>query len=150
MLTGSSRSPAAAHLPRGLGIGRGADPDAATRERADTRVMDVSLTDPDRLLCRLDAWPFLRIERRGVRVVLYGGDRDEPIGTVDARTGTLTVEVRPDLRGPLLECHPELQLANGGVRLEVTDAERRVAAESLVRWRIGLERFAPQWREASP
>jgi hypothetical protein len=112
--------------------------------------MDATFTDPGRLLRRLDALPFLRIERRGVRAVLYGADRDQRIGTVDVSTGTLTVDVGPDLRGPLLERHPELRLANGGVRLDVTDAARRVAAEDLVRWRIGLERFGPQWREASP
>src|SRR4051794_8182385 len=98
--------------------------------------MDASLTDDaGRLLRRLDAWPFLRVERRGVRAVLYGDDRDEPIGAVDVRTGPLTVPVPSDLRGPLLAGHPELQIANGGVRLEVTDAQRRVAAEALVRWR---------------
>ena len=112
--------------------------------------MDVSLTDPGRLLRRLEDWPFLRIERRGVRAVLYEGDRDQPIGTVDLCTGTLTLEVRTDLRGTLLERHPQLQLTRSGVRLDVTDAQRCVTAEDLVRWRIGLERFAPQLREASP
>jgi hypothetical protein len=144
------KGPLFAAPPPGPGIGRGGDTDAAARARVETRVMDASLTDPGRLLCRLDAWPLLRVERRGAHAVLYGGDRGLPIGTVDVRTGTLTVPVRSDLRGPLLASHPELEVANGGVRLEVTDAERRVAAEALVRWRIGLERFAPQEREASP
>ena len=111
---------------------------------------DAALMDPGGLLRRLGAWAFLRVERRGMRAVLFAGDRDRPVGTVDLRTGTLTVDVGPDLVGPLLESHPELQATGGGVRLDVTDAERRAVGEAVVRWRIGLECFAPQWREASP
>jgi hypothetical protein len=111
---------------------------------------DACLTDPSRLLRRLDASPYVRVDRRGVHAVLYGYDRDQPIGTVDVRTGTLTVDVPPDLLGQLLESHPGLQVTSGGVRLDVTDDERGRAAEALVRRRIDLERFGPQWREASP
>jgi hypothetical protein len=113
-------------------------------------IADSALAEVHQLLRRLEAWPFLRIERRGMRAMLYGGDRDQAIGTVDVRTGVLTVAVRPEAVGALLERHPQLELVSAGVRLEVTDAERRVVAEAVLRWRIGLERFAPQMREASP
>jgi hypothetical protein len=111
---------------------------------------DGALPDPALLLRRLGAWPFLRIERHGVRAVLHGGDRDRVIGSVDVRTGTLTVDVGRGAIGPLVARHPEVEVVGGGVRLAVTDARRRAAAEALVRWRIDLERFAPQGREASP
>jgi hypothetical protein len=106
--------------------------------------------EPRLLLARLGDWPFLRIERHGERAVLHGGDRDRVIGTVDVRTGTLTVVAGPELVGPLAARHPDLEVTGRGVRLAVTDARRRAAAEALVRWRIDLERFAPQRREASP
>jgi hypothetical protein len=117
---------------------------------ADRAIADRAPAEPRRLLGRLDAWPFLRIERRGMRAVLYGGDRDQVIGTMDVRTGVLMVDVRPDAVGRLLGCHPQLQGVAGGVRLDVTDAGRGALAEGLLRWRLGLERFAPQLREASP
>jgi hypothetical protein len=111
---------------------------------------DGSLAEPRRLLRRLDSWPFVRIERRGVRAVLYGGVGDRVIGTLDVRTGMLTADLGPDLSRQLLENHPQLQGTSRGVCLGVTDAASRMAAEALVRWRIDVERFAPQWREASP
>jgi hypothetical protein len=111
---------------------------------------DGSPAESSRLLRRLDAWPFLRIERRGQRAVLYGSVRHQVIGTLDLRTGTLTADVGPDLSRELRESHPRLQVTRRGVRLDVTDAGSRMAAEALVRWRVDLERFAPQWREASP
>ena len=111
---------------------------------------DGSLAESSRLLRRLDAWPFLRIERHGRHALLYGGHRDRPIGTVDVRSGMLTVDVAPDLVGSVLERHPRLRVTDGGLRLGVTDAESRAAAEALVRWRIGLDRFASQLRAASP
>ena len=109
-----------------------------------------SLDEPTRLLAHLAAWPFLRIEQRGANAALYFSPRHQAIGTVDVRTGTLTVDVGRDAVGPLLERHPQLQVTGGGVRLDVTEAEAAPAAEALIRWRVDLERFAPQLRDASP
>jgi hypothetical protein len=101
------------------------------------------------LLARLEAWPFLRIEQRGTDAALYFGAGEQAIGLMDARTGMLTVHVGPEVIAPLLERHPQLQPAAGGVRLRATGAGR-AAAEALLRWRIDLERFAPQLHNASP
>jgi hypothetical protein len=100
------------------------------------------------LVARLEAWPFLRIQRRGTEVALCFGN--QTIGTVDIRSGVLTVYVGGDLSSGLLERHPRLQVGVGGVRLNVTDAEGLHAAEALLRWRMDVGRFAPQWRDASP
>jgi hypothetical protein len=109
-----------------------------------------SPAEPGRLLRRLDASPFIRVERRGRRAVLHVSDRDRVIGALDLWTGTLTAVVAPDLSRQLLAHDPRLQVTRRGVRVDVTDAGSRMAAEALVRWRVDLERFAPQWREASP
>jgi hypothetical protein len=104
---------------------------------------------PDPWLARLEAWPFLRIERRGGAAVLYFCDGGRAIGTIDVRTGMLTVDVDPALVGPLLARDAQLHAAPGGVRLRAAGAGRS-AAEALLRWRIDLERYAPQLRDASP
>jgi|tagenome__1003787_1003787.scaffolds.fasta_scaffold19406928_1 hypothetical protein len=110
----------------------------------------VAPAEASRLLSRLDTWPFVRIERRGLCAVVYGGDCDQVVATLDLRSCVLTADVAGELRRRLLDHHPRLQPTGHGVRLHVTDAEDRLAAEALLRWQIDLERFAPQWREASP
>jgi hypothetical protein len=82
--------------------------------------------------------------------VLHGASSGEVIGEVDVRTGTLTVIAGAQDVGALLTSHPRLRVTDGGVRLDVTDAGSFLAAKALVRWRLGLERFAPQVRDASP
>jgi hypothetical protein len=108
-----------------------------------------SPAEPSRLLDRLDAWPFLRIEHRGAVATLYFCDGDQAIGTIDGRTGMLTVHADREVIAPLLERHPDLQASTCGVRVRATGAGY-IAAEALLRWRIDLERFAPQLRDASP
>jgi hypothetical protein len=90
------------------------------------------VTEARRLLRDLGSWPFLRIERRGPRALLYGAVAGDRFATLDLSTGALTVD--PDM----------------GVGVDVVDAESRRAAEALIRRRVDLERFAPQLREASP
>jgi hypothetical protein len=101
------------------------------------------------LLAGLEASPSLRVEQRGPVAALYVRHRDEAIGTVDVRSGMLTVAVDHDLVAPLLDRHPQLQVTAGGVRLHATGAGRQTA-EALVRWRMEVERFGPQLRSASP
>jgi hypothetical protein len=50
----------------------------------------------------------------------------------------------------ILERDPLLRRTTDGVSVHVTDSESRTAAGTLLRWRIDLERFAPQLRDASP
>jgi hypothetical protein len=100
-------------------------------------------------MAHLEASPFLRIEQRGPRAALYVRSAQKAIGAVDLRSGMVSVEVDRELVAPLLERHPQLQTTTGGVRLSATGAGA-VHAEALIRWRIDLELFAPQLRDASP
>jgi hypothetical protein len=93
-----------------------------------------SPSEARRLLRCLEMWPFLRIERRGLRAFLYGAVGGGLIGTLDLRAGTLRADVGPDL----------------AVRVDLADAASRNAAEALLRRRVDRERFGPQQRMASP
>jgi hypothetical protein len=94
--------------------GRGAETTAAARH----------------LLASFASWPFLRVERRGARALLYGAVRGDLFATLDLSTGALAVD--------------------GGARLDVLDGVSRHRAEALVRRHLACERFAPQLRVASP
>lgn len=50
----------------------------------------------------------------------------------------------------LLRGHREPRSPDGGVRLDVIDADSRRTAMELLRWRIDVERFASRYRNASP
>jgi hypothetical protein len=90
------------------------------------------------------------VDRRHGDAALRSGLRDGPIARLNLRTGALTVFVNADMVRSLVETQPMLRLTRDGVRLDVIDAESRRTGERLIRWRIGLERFGPQMREASP
>lgn len=104
--------------------------------------------DVQELLHHLDSWPYLHVERRTDCAILRM--RDLVVGTLNLVTHALSVNVPPDAVGPMLEGEPPLRRTTGGVSVQVTDIESRTAAETLVRRRIDLERFAWQLRAASP
>jgi hypothetical protein len=102
------------------------------------------------LLRRLDSWPYLRTELRGDRVTLRMRNGDAVLGTLNIETRALTANVPAGMVGLLLADRPRLRGTNDGVSVHVTDVDSRRAAEALLRWRIELERFAPQLRNAAP
>ena len=102
----------------------------------------------EELLHHLDSWPYLHIERRTDCAILRM--RDLVVGTLNLVTHALSVNVPADAVGPMLEDDPRLRRTTGGVSVHVTDVESRTAAETLVRRRVDLERFAWQLRAASP
>jgi hypothetical protein len=102
------------------------------------------------LVRRLRRWPFVRVEERGALVAVRSGVRDERVARVDLLTRTLTVYARPDRKRALLDDEPLLRPVPGGVRLTVTDDTARRAAERALRWRVDMERYLPQMRQASP
>jgi hypothetical protein len=102
----------------------------------------------EELLHHLDSWPYLHIERWTDCAILRM--RDLVVGTLNLVVHALSVNVSPDAVGPILERDPLLRRTADGVSVHVTDSESRTAAEALLRWRIDLERFAPQLRDASP
>ncbi|HWI74991.1 MAG TPA: hypothetical protein VNT55_23720 [Baekduia sp.] len=102
------------------------------------------------LIRRVRQWPFLRVDLRGDDAALHSGLRDALVARLDLLTGALTVFVAADLARPLVATEPLLRLGRGGVDLAVVDDDSRRAAERLIRWRIDLERFGVQLREASP
>jgi hypothetical protein len=108
------------------------------------------LGDAWALLRRVALWPSVRVDVRGDDAAVHSGAGDACIARLNLRTGALTAFVRPDLVGALVEAQPGVQLTRDGVRLNVSDQGSRTAAERLMRWRIDLERFGPQLREASP
>jgi hypothetical protein len=102
----------------------------------------------EELLHHLDSWPYLHIERRTDCAILRM--RDLVVGTLNLVMHALSVNVSPDAVGPILERDPRLRRTTDGVSVHVTDSESRTAAETLLRWRVDLERFAWQLRDASP
>ena len=104
--------------------------------------------DVQELLHHLDSWPYLHVERRTDCAILRM--RDLVIGTLNLVTHALSVNLPPDAVGPMLEGDPPLRRTTGAVSVQVTDIQSRTAAETLVRRRVDLERFAWQLRAASP
>jgi hypothetical protein len=102
----------------------------------------------EQLLHHLDSWPYLRIERRTDCAILRM--HDLVVGTLNLGMHALSVDAPPGAVGPRLESDPLLRRTTDGVGVRVTDSESRAAAEKLLRWRVDLERFAPQLRAASP
>jgi hypothetical protein len=79
-------------------------------------------------------------------------DRVAAVGLarLDLRTAALVVDVPSDLAGGLRHLGPLPRPRHGAVRLDVTGDDDRRAAIALLRWRSEVERFASQYRNASP
>jgi hypothetical protein len=86
----------------------------------------------DALLDRLDRWPYVRVQRRGDVAIVRSRAADAPIGRLDLRTGVLDVEACP------VRCDSIL----------LRDADSLAAAEALLRWRLDLDFYAGQERDA--
>jgi hypothetical protein len=114
----------------------------------DTHVDTQYPGEVEELLHHLDSWPYLHVERRPDCAILRV--HDLVVGTLSLVMHALSVNVPPDAVGPRLESHPLLRRTTDGVSVHVTDIESRTAAETLLRWRVDLERFAPQLGVASP
>jgi hypothetical protein len=102
----------------------------------------------EELLHHLDSWPYLHIERRTDCAILRM--HDLVVGTLNLVMHALSVNVPPDAVAAKLASDPLLRRTTDGVRVHVTDIESRTAGETLLRWRVDLERFAPQLGVASP
>jgi hypothetical protein len=106
--------------------------------------------EPDELVRCLACWPYLRVEAAADRVTFRSVVGDAVVATLDRLTSALTVGVSPALVPSLLAAHPQLQATDRGVRVAITDAAGRRAAEALIGWLLDVVRFAPQLRDASP
>jgi hypothetical protein len=95
-------------------------------------------------------WPSARVEVQGACTTIHSGVRDLRIARLDLGTGGLTVFIDADLAGQLVRSEPRVRATRDGVRLDIHDADSRAAGERVLRWRIDLERFGPQLRDASP
>lgn len=102
----------------------------------------------EELLHHLDSWPYLHVERRPDCAILRV--HDLVVGTLNLVMHALSVNVPPDAVGPRLANDQLLRRTTDGVSVHVTGIESRAAAETLLRWRVDLERFAPQLGVASP
>ncbi|HEY6762153.1 MAG TPA: hypothetical protein VI318_21825 [Baekduia sp.] len=109
-----------------------------------------TLVEAVELVRRVRMWPFVRVTIEADSAALHSGVRDTFIARLDLRTGGLTAYVAGDQGRPLVAAEPLARSTRNGVRIEVVDAESRRAGERLIRWRIDLERFGVQFREASP
>jgi hypothetical protein len=106
--------------------------------------------DAEALLRRVGASPYVRVERRGERATIAMAAHGERIAALDLATGALTVFVAAALAGPLLAREALLRVTRTTVHLDVLDAHSRRVGERLLRWRLELELFGAQWRNASP
>lgn len=111
---------------------------------------DPRLSEAQTLLRDIDTSPHVRVDRRGVDVVIHTAAPNSCIARLNTETGTLTVFVSTDMVNPLVEGDPQLHTTRDGVRLDVHDSGSRAAGERLLRWRLELELFGSQWRSASP
>jgi hypothetical protein len=75
---------------------------------------------------------------------------DLVVGTLNLVMQALSVDVPPDAVTARLASDPLLRRTADGVSVHVSDIESRTAAETLLRWRVDLQRFAPQFGAASP
>jgi hypothetical protein len=94
--------------------------------------------------------PFLRAERREQLVCLRSTLTDLVFAVVDIAERELTVDVPVDLARTLLDRHAGLRPTERGVCLELRDDASLRTAETVLRWRIGLQLYARQARAASP
>jgi hypothetical protein len=109
-----------------------------------------ALSQTRALVRRVSLLPSVRVEVRGDDVAIYSGPGETLVARVALATGALTVFVGADAARRLTGSQAPVRVTPDGVGLDVRDADDRKAAERLIRWRIDLERFGPQWREASP
>jgi hypothetical protein len=109
-----------------------------------------ALSETRALVRRVSRLPSVRVELRGDEIAIYSGPGETLVARVGLATGAVTVFVGADAAPRLAAGRPPVRVTRDGVGLDVRDADDREAAEWLIRWRIDLERFGPQWREASP
>jgi hypothetical protein len=102
------------------------------------------------LLARISSWPSVRVDRRGDDAAVYSGVRNTRIARLNLRTGLLTAFVDADTGCAITAADPRLRLTPDGVRLNVSTTDSCMRGERLMRWRLDLERFDAQLREASP
>jgi hypothetical protein len=102
----------------------------------------------EELLHHLDSWPYLHIERQSDCAILRM--HDLVVGKLNLAMRAVSVNVPPDATGPRLASDPLVRRTTDGISVHVTDIESRTTAETLLRWRVDLERFAPQLGVASP
>ncbi|HMJ34911.1 MAG TPA: hypothetical protein VK501_13445 [Baekduia sp.] len=108
------------------------------------------LSDALELVRRVRMWPFVRVDLEADGAALHSGVRDTFIARLDLLTGGLTAFVAADMARSVVATEPLVRLTRHGVRIDVVDVDSRQAGERLIRWRIDLERFGVQFREASP
>jgi hypothetical protein len=109
-----------------------------------------ALSEARVLVRRVSRWPSVRVELRGDDAAVYSGPGAIHVAQIRLGTGAMTVFVVLDLARSLLVTEPLVRATSDGVGLDVRDADSLRAGERLIRWRIDLERFGPQWRAASP
>jgi hypothetical protein len=119
----------------------------AARQLAGSRP---ATSDVQALVRRVSLVPSVRVELRAADATIYSGAHEVLVARAGLASGVLTVFVVADLARAVLGSEPLARATRDGVRLEVHDADSLEAGERLIRWRIGLERFGPQWRAASP
>ena len=109
-----------------------------------------AVSTADQLLQHVASWPSMRASARGRRVSFrtYGSAR--ALGTLDLGSGVLDVDMPPDVVPSVLRSHPELARSATGVRFELVDARGLATAEWLLHRRLAVERYARQYRDASP
>ena len=124
--------------------------DGVTRRAADAPRLTHEANPPDDFLDRVACWPSVCIERRGDRATLRSRYPGSVLATVNRRTAVFAVHIPSSLAIELADTAMAPHVGADSARLVIADASSRRAAESLLRWRLDLERFAWQALEASP
>jgi hypothetical protein len=102
------------------------------------------------LLHCVSKWPYVRVDVQGDDAGINSGIPRTCVARLRVDTGALTVFVSAEEVTTLLATEPLIRRSSEGVYLGVHDTDSRTAGERLLRWRLDLERFAPQLRAASP
>jgi hypothetical protein len=107
------------------------------------------LSEAHELVRRVSRWPSVRVESNGLEAAVHSNPGGTLVARLNLLTGALTGFAVGDM-GSLLATESLLRVTRDGVHLDVVDPDSREAGERLIRWLVDLQRFGPQFGEASP
>jgi hypothetical protein len=98
-------------------------------------------------LAEIDGWPAVRVtldESVGIATVSSGS---RTVARVDLHSNQVLVVMPDDAARRLMHSYPSARSQHDGLAFTLSDAS---SALHVLRRRVGVERFAPQFRDESP
>jgi hypothetical protein len=98
-------------------------------------------------LAEIDGWPAVRVmldESVGIATVRSGS---RTVARVDLHSNQILIVMPDDAAKRLMNSYPSARLQHDGLAFTLNDPS---PALHVLRRRVGIERFAPQFRDESP